>query len=169
VAHPDEDNPPPQAAEQALSHALKLLRHRDRSRHELALALSRKGFSDDVAQSTLSRLMQLGYLDDLRFARARAASLLSAGRLGEASVRARLLAHGLSDSEVDSALKDAMSEVGFDALAAGRALLLRRRWWGRTLDAREQARAARFLSSRGFSEDVVERLLHLASVLESPQ
>jgi len=165
VALPDKDNP----AAQAMAHALKLLRHRARSRHELSLALARKGFSEDVAHATLARLAELGYLDDARFARARAESLLSAGRLGEASVRERLLAHGLSESEADAALADAKAEVGFDALASGRTLLQRRRLWGRPLDEREKAQAARFLTARGFSEDDVERLLRLASVLESPR
>lgn len=150
-----------------MAHALKLLRHRARSRHELELALGRKGFDASAIEATLHRLGELGYLDDSRFARARAASLLRDGRLGEVSVRQRLLAHGLPEEEADAALRDAKEEVGFDPLASARTLLERRGLWGKPLGEREQARAARFLSARGFSEDDVDRILKLANALET--
>jgi regulatory protein len=159
---PAHQNP----AEQAMAQALRLLRHRSRSRHELSLALARKGFEEAVVEATLHRLGELGYLDDARFARAKAVSLLGGGRLAEASVKQRLLSHGLSEAEADAAVQQAREEVGFDPLAAGKALLERRGLWGKPLDGRAQAQAGRLLAARGFSEDQVEALLRLASPLD---
>jgi regulatory protein len=149
-----------------MAQALRLLRHRSRSRQEISLALSRKGFPEDAVEATLRRLSELGYLDDARFARAKAVSLLGAGRLAEASVKQRLVAHGLSEADAEAAVQQAREEVGYDAQAAGQALLERRGLWGRTLDEREKARAARLLSSRGFSEEQVDALLRQASALD---
>lgn len=139
--------------------ALRLLRHRGRSRHELRMALARRGFPEGELAQVLLRLGELGYLDDARFARQRAATLLRDGKLGPAAVLQRLVAHGLPEPEAKAALEEARQEAGFDPLAAARALLERRDLWGRVLTEAERARAARMLAGRGFSEDVVERLL----------
>ncbi len=153
-------------AEQAMAQALRLLRHRSRSRQEISLALARKGFEGELVEATLRRLGELGYLDDARFARAKAVSLLGAGRLAEGSVTQRLVAHGLSEADAEAAVREAREEVGFDPMVAGRALLEGRGLWGKPLEEREKARAARLLAARGFTEDQVEALLRLASPLD---
>jgi len=144
--------------------ALRLLRVRDRSRQELAGALERRGFPEAVRARVLDRLAELGYLDDRRFARARARALL-ASQVGPKAVEVRLRGHGISPEEARAAVADAALELGFDELESARALLARRRLEG-ALPARARARAARLLASHGFSEEIVERLLGAA--LETP-
>lgn len=153
---PAED--PGQAERAALQSAVKLLSARGRSRHELTLLLSRKGFSAEVVHKVIERVAELGYLDDAAFARARAQTLLRA-RMGEAMVRERLREQGISGSAAEQALAEAREAVGYEPVAAARELLLHRGFLLPIHNAKERGRAGRLLLSRGFPEDVAERLL----------
>jgi regulatory protein len=155
----DDEGSEKDARRQALEAALRLLRHRGRSRHELRGALERRGFGESVQEDTLRRLHELGYLDDAKFARQRATTLLREGKLAGAAILERLEAHGIPEADAKAALAGAQEEAGYDPLAAARALLERRGLWGRTLSEKDRARAARTLAQRGFPEDIVERLL----------
>jgi len=147
-----------EAVQRATDAALKLLGARARTRHELDAALEKKGFGAAARAAALEKLVGWGYLDDARFAQRRAAALLRDGK-GPGAVLQRLSAHGLSDDEAREALADASAEVDFDAPAAARAVLQKRGLAGRPLDGKAWARAARLLSGRGFSPDVVQRVL----------
>jgi len=149
----------PEAVRRATEACLRLLALRARSRRELELALGRKGFSAQVQEEVLEKLQGYGYLDDARFARERAASLLQKGRLGPQAVLQRLEAHGLAGEVAREALATAAGSVEFDPLAAARKVLEGRGLLGRPLLPKERARAGRLLHSRGFSEDVIHRLL----------
>lgn len=138
---------------------LRLLAMRARSWHELQRALERKGFSAEVQEQVRQKLQGYGYLDDARFARERAASLLLRGRLGPEGVLQRLEAHGLEGEAAREAVSAASGEVEFDALATARQVLEKRGLLGRPLSPKEQARAGRLLHSRGFSPEVIRQLL----------
>ncbi|MBZ4418219.1 regulatory protein RecX [Myxococcus sp. RHSTA-1-4] len=159
--HPEDEAPDegPDAVRRATDACLKLLSMRARSRHELELALTRKGFPEAVREQALARVQGWGYLDDARFAQERAASLLRKGRLGPRAVLQRLEAHGVGDAAARDAVARASGAEGFDALSAARAVLEGKGLLGRPLAAKERARAARLLDSRGFSEDVIHQLL----------
>jgi regulatory protein len=155
----DSEAAPPEEVRRATDACLRLLAGRARGRHELLTALERKGFSEPVRQAALEQVRGWGYLDDERFARERAAALLQRGRYGPRAVRQRLEAHGLSRDAAREAVASAHVAVEFDAEAAARQVLERRGLLGRTLEPKEQARAGRLLYSRGFSPDVIHRLL----------
>jgi regulatory protein len=154
----------PEAVKRATEACLKLLAVRARSQHELRQALARKGYSERVCDEVLEHLKGYGYVDDARFARDRAASLLSKGRLGPSGVLQRLEAHGLAEGAAREALSEASGAVEFDALATARQALEKKGLLGRPLNPKERARAGRFLHGRGFSEDVIHRLLGEASL-----
>ncbi|WP_141326087.1 regulatory protein RecX [Myxococcus sp. AB025B] len=148
----------PEAVQRATDAGLKLLGIRARTRQELLQALEKKGFAPCVRDAALARLQGWGYLDDTRFGEARAASLLRSGK-GPVSVLQKLQAHGLSEDAAQGALASATDAVDFDATAAARAVLEKRGLAARPLDEKAWARAARLLSGRGFSEDVIQQLL----------
>lgn len=132
---------------------------RARSRHELRTLLLRRGHAEEELGAAFSRLEELGYLDDQRFAASRAAMLLRDGRLGPAGVKARLIGHGLSEELCAAAVRQAQEELRFDSTQAATEFLTKRRLFGRPLDSKERARAARLLSTRGFEQELIERLL----------
>jgi regulatory protein len=155
----DSEDTTPEEVRRATDACLRLLALRARSRHELLTALERKGFSEPVRQVVLDKLQGWGYLDDERFARERAAVLLARGKHGPQAVQQRLRAHGLSREAAARAVASASGEVEFDPEAAARQVLERRGLLGRELGPKEKARAGRLLVSRGFSEDIIQRLL----------
>jgi regulatory protein len=155
----DSEDSTPEEVRRATDACLRLLAMRARSRHELLTALERKGFSEPVCQVALDKLQGWGYLDDERFARERAAVLLQRGKYGPRAVRQRLQSHGLSPEEASRAVASASGAVEFDPEAAARQVLERRGLLGRELEPKEKARAGRLLISRGFSSDVIQRVL----------
>ncbi|MFB1483050.1 regulatory protein RecX [Corallococcus sp. RDP092CA] len=159
----------PDAVQRATDACLRLLKARGRSRHELNVALERKGYPESVRAAVLARLSEWGYLDDAKFARERAAALLGKGKLGPRAVLQRLQAHGLEGAAARRALSEAKEAVGFDALGAARQVLERRGLAGRPLDAKAQARAGRLLLSRGFAPDIVTQLVGEPSLDPSGQ
>lgn len=149
----------PGAGGDAVAVALRLLSFRARSRHEIDLALSRRGFDAQAVARAMARLDGWGYLNDARFARERARTLLASGRFGRAAVQRRLAAHGIDAVEAKAALAEAERELGYDAAAAARAVLERRGLFGRALTLKEKAKAGRLLLGRGFTRDVIAALV----------
>ena len=138
--------------------ALALLGRRDRTTAELTLALQKSGYDAPDVSEALRRLTELGYLDDARFAKSRAALLLQEGKHGVERVRAQLLAQGVSPELAAEGLALAEEELGISPLEAARALLVKRGLL-HGMEPRVRAKAARFLSGRGFPESVVEQLV----------
>ena len=135
----------------ALPAALRLLALRDRSEAELAARLRRKGFSEAQAAAAVERCRQLGYLDDARFARGRARSLLRQGRAVGPKLLADLRQHGVSETEARAAVAAAKEEFDEQTLLAE---LLDRRFPGfafREADERERRRVVNYFLRRGFS------------------
>jgi regulatory protein len=134
----------------ALTQATKLLAGRDKTRAQLLAALLQRGYPEDEARAALERAQALGYLDDRRVADRRAREGLDDGWAGEALV-ARLVASGLEESQAQAAVREAIAASGWSAPEAARALVAKRKLDG--------AKAARDLASRGFDEDLIERLV----------
>lgn len=121
--------------------AAKALRHRDRSRRELDDRLARAGVDDETRADALDTLERVGYLDDGRFAAARAASLAARG-LGDEAIRADLAAHRVPLELLEEAVAGLTPE-------AERACALAERL-GRT------PRAAARLARKGFGPEALE-------------
>lgn len=134
----------------ALTQATRLLAATDKSRAQLLEALRKRGYEEGEAEDAAARAQALGYLDDGRVARKKAQAELRAGWAGEALL-ARLTLAGLEEPLARAAVQEAISEAGWSAPEAARALIAGRKLFG--------AKAARFLASRGFEEDVVERVV----------
>jgi regulatory protein len=124
----------------ALELALRALRVRDRSERELDERLEARGISEAARRETLATLRRTGLLDDRRFAEGRASALAGRGA-GDALIRHELVSAGVAGDLVD----EAMASVGPE-LERARSLVARRGTGAKT---------ARYLSSKGFSEDVV--------------
>ena len=58
----------PASTEAAKKRALWLLDKRDYSRHELMGKLTEKGYTDATAEAAVDRLVELGFVDDARYA-----------------------------------------------------------------------------------------------------
>ena len=126
--------------------AARALRHRDRSRAQIAARLERAGVDDERSAEALETLERVGYVDDARFTAARAATLAARG-LGDAAIRDDLEANAIDAETVAEALASLTPEAE-RATAIAEAE-------GRTVKT-----AAR-LSRRGFSEESIEAALRV--------
>ena len=124
----------------AIEAAVRALRVRDRSAAELDERLRAREICDDARREALETLERVGYLDDARFARSRAAAL-AARASGDALIRHDLEGRGVAADDVDAALEALEPErVRAERVIAERG--------GGT-------RTARYLASRGFDADAV--------------
>lgn len=133
----------------ALTQVTKLLAGREKTRAQLHADLVRRGFDESQIEDALTRAKELGYLDDGRVARRTAVASLRDGWCGEALI-ARLQSKGIDENTAREALEHAVSELEWREGDAANVLMKKRNLTGE--------KAARFLASRGFSEDLVNRI-----------
>ncbi|MCX7174798.1 MAG: recombination regulator RecX [Proteobacteria bacterium] len=136
--------------------AVKLLARRDHSRVELSKKLTPLGTSEEI-NAVLDQLEQTGLLSDARAAAAYVRG--HAARFGAAKLNHSLRAKGISAELIEASL--AQQELGSELQ---RARELWQRKFGKhpasdVRDAKEWARQARFLQSRGFSAEIIRKLL----------
>jgi len=131
--------------------AIRLLARREHTRAELARKLAPHGTPDEIA-TVLTELEASHLQSDARFAEAYVRG--HAQRLGAARLRQTLRTKGVASELIDAQLS---ADTLPDELERARAL------WNRKFtapaDGKEWARQARFLQGRGFSVEVIRRLL----------
>ena len=131
--------------------ALRMLARREHSRAELAQKLAAHGNTEDI-QAVLDQLEQSGLLSDARFVEAFVCA--RASRCGAAKLRHGLRARGVSEELIAAALEGDRESEGARARE-----VWRRKFGALPQDRSEYARQARFLQGRGFSSEVIRRVL----------
>jgi SOS response regulatory protein OraA/RecX len=121
--------------------AARALQHRDRSRRELDDRLRRAGVGDEERADALDALERVGYVDDARFALARAEALAGRG-YGDEAIRHDLARHGID------------AEGATDAISGLDPELERARALAERLGC--SAKTALNLARKGFGEEAVE-------------
>jgi regulatory protein len=132
------------ADEDPIEIATRALQHRDRSRREVEERLARAGIDEDRRNDALDTLERVGYVDDGRFAGARAGALADRG-YGDEWIRQDLAQHGVAPDTVAEAIAALVPE-------AERAAALVERL-GSTPKTGAQ------LARKGFGEDALEAAL----------
>jgi len=143
----------------------KLLRHlraADQARRPgpPAAAADPIPLDDDAEQridDVIAWLREHNYLSEERFVESRIHA--RAGRYGNLRIRQELAQHGVEMTpEASQSLKDSELERATD--------VWRRKFGEPPADTSEKARHARFLAQRGFSADVISRVLRQAGIRE---
>ena len=124
--------------------AARALQHRDRSRREVEERLARAGIDEALRTDALDTLERVGYVDDTRFAGARAEALADRG-YGDEWIRHDLGGHGVAPERVAEAIAALTPEA---ERAAGLVERL-----GRT------RKTGAHLARKGFGEDALESAL----------
>ena len=132
--------------------ALRHLARRDHSRAELARKLAAHGDADEI-DAVIERMGELGLQSDTRYAEAFVRG--KAGRFGASRLRSELARRGVDRDLIDEAIAGECVESEGDRARA----VLRGRFTEPPADAREWARQARFLQTRGFAPDLIRKLL----------
>ena len=132
--------------------ALRHLARRDHSRAELARKLAPHGETAEI-EAVIERMRELGLQSDERYAEAFARG--KAARFGAARLRSELARRGIDRDRIDEALAGECVESEAERARA----VLRGRFSSPPADAREWARQARFLQTRGFAPELIRKLL----------
>jgi regulatory protein len=152
--------------ERAMQLALKLLARRSWATSELGARLGRAGFDSETTEAVVSRLKDLGLLNDHEYARVRVANSLASGR-ASAGVREELAIRGVETGVIDSALEEAeeaeeaeeVEEVEEGEGDYGRAMQLahkRARAASHLPPAKNLQRVYRYLAQQGYDADMSE-------------
>lgn len=128
----------------AQAQALRALRARDHTVASLEQRLKDRGAAPGVRRETLEAAQRAGLVDDQRFARTRAMLLATRGA-GNHLIADDLERQGVSDDEI----RVAVERLEAESVRAGRIIEAR----GST------AKTARYLASKGFSEETLESLV----------
>jgi regulatory protein len=132
--------------------ALSLLSRREHSRKELAQKLLAHADSEAQLEAVLNEMETLNFLSNDRFIES--VVHRKGLRFGVMKLRQELSGHGLDSDKVKQAL-DAAKATEFD-----RALSVWKRKFDRpAADISEKAKQMRFLASRGFSGEIVRKIV----------
>jgi len=141
----DQPDTPGELKARALRHLVR----REHSRAELARKLAPHAESPEALEALLDELVSRKQLSDERYADERARSL--ARKYGPAKIRHDLRSKGIADSVVDRISSEGELERARH--------ILERKYREPATTPEERARRARFLQGRGFSMDVITRLI----------
>ena len=142
----------------AKERALKLLEYRPRSRSEISRRLGRAGFAEDVVEETLTRLEDLGLIDDAKFSESWVSHRLAGKGMGKSRIKWELRLKGVPTDVAEEALSavDAETEYRLALDVAGR------RWQkDRSPDLYARRRKlTSFLRRHGFGWETIDRVLN---------
>lgn len=137
--------------QKAVDRIAKWLERRELTSHEIQARLERIGYPDELISEALERARSYGWIDDGRAAKRIAEIGVQARLEGRHRIRHRMHTRGIDEPVAEEALNPITPENELKtALVA-----VRKRKFKRD----EFAKAARFLASRGFDEEVIEQVL----------
>ncbi len=145
--------------------ALRLLEQRLHSRAELDRKLRERAYPSPIRVAILADLERVGLVDDRQFAEAFVRQKLDSSRpLGRQRILLDLRRRGIAAELAENTFADIAAEDGDDDSELERArAAAERKWASLVRSGREyqKARASlyRFLAGRGFSGDIVRRIL----------
>ena len=135
---PDQPKERPLDETAARDLCIKLLSARPRTRAELATALRRRGFPDEVVDGVLDRYTEVGIIDDDAFARAWVTSRHHSRGLARRALAGELHRKGVAGDTVG----EAVAELDPDTEEATARALVTRRLRTERFDAGDPARTA---------------------------
>ncbi|WPN48290.1 MULTISPECIES: recombination regulator RecX [unclassified Pseudomonas] len=134
--------------------AMDLLARREHGRVELTRKLRQRGALPEMIEAALDRLMEEGLLSETRYLESFVSYRARSG-YGPLRIREELSQRGLQRSDIDLALRE--SGIDWQAQLTD---TWRRKFSGEMpVDARERAKQGRFLAYRGYSMEMISRLL----------
>lgn len=133
---------------------MDLLARREHGRVELTRKLRKRGAPDELIEAALQRLAEEGLLSEARYLESFIAYRARAG-YGPQRIREELGQRGLARSDIEQALRDS----GIDWFEQLRATWQRKFAGQLPADVRERAQQGRFLTYRGYSLEMIGRLL----------
>ena len=134
--------------------AVRFLAQRDRTVAQVERFLRSRGVDPPHIEQAICRLTDLRYLDDLAYAQRWVEKRLATKPMGRERLKAELQAKGISDGLAERVLTEVFRRNGEEVLA--RRALQAMSHQGKQLAS---GHMARFLHQRGFSDEVIDRMM----------
>ncbi len=145
--------PPTSNASDAFSVALRLLSRCDRSEAQLREKLKQRDFSTDEITTAIERCYNYNYLDDQRYALARARALMRTGKGVGGRILRDLRQRGIDDDTAHSALDKAAEEFNLEVLFHQELSRRFPTFCYTRASAKERRRVVSYFQRRGFPLD----------------
>ena len=158
---------PDKLRERIMARALNILAARPRSESQLRERLLAKPWArPELVDECISRLKELGYVNDNLFAHSYASSRVSVRPIGRSRVARELAGKKVARKTIDEALDTVFEEVGEESLI-DRAIQKRIRTHGRPTDRGSAKRMFDHLARLGFEFDlIIKKLRALKAEIE---
>jgi regulatory protein len=155
--------------EKTLARAFNLLAAKPRSVAELRERLLEKPWAEEeVVQRVLTRLQDLGYLNDQQYAEQFANSRLTLKPLGRSRLRRDLQRKKLSSTVINQALEDVYTETSEESLIE-QAIAKRVRLRGKPTTREESKKLLDYLLRQGFGYDLAMRKVREAGKVDEDE
>jgi len=135
--------------------ALDFIAHRARTEEEVRRRLREKGFAEGVAEAAITRMRDLGYLDDEGYANAFVSARLTGRGHGPARLRSDLLRRGVSSALIEAALSRHVNDDELREAALEHARLRWERLSRETDIRRKRKKVMDYLARRGYDFDLI--------------
>lgn len=139
--------------------ALDYIAHRARTEQEVRRKLRQKGFSETATEEAISRMLELGYLDDEGYARAFVSSRLASRGHGPLRIKVDLQRRGVREAMIDAALAAHVDREHLHQAALEHA---RTRWLRLATEADVRKRRRKtmdFLLRRGYDFELIRSVM----------
>lgn len=137
--------------EEIYNKALKFLEARLHTRYELERKLRIRGYDKALVNTVLTRLSELDYLNDERFAQLFLDNLIKYKTFGFYGIKAKLMARGVDKELMEKLLANFSLE---DEKQLALKLLEKKR-------EKDPAKLARSLAAKGFRSQVIKQILNV--------
>jgi regulatory protein len=148
-----------ESSDKARHAALRLLEARPRSTTEIRQRLRRKDFADEAIEAAITRLNDLGLLDDAAFAHIWVENRQACRPRGVGALRDELRRKGIDRALVEATLSDEVLTGGEDERAMTIARGALRKYAGAPDRSTFQRRMGSYLQRRGFGFDTIGPIL----------
>lgn len=139
--------------------AYRLLGFRMRSKNEMKRRLMEKGFPREMVDPLIDELESKGYLNDREFALAFARDKIRSRSLGPVALRSELSVHRLDPEIIRDTIKTVYEEFPVEKLL-NRLLSKRKIMPDTKLSPKEKKRVFNFLRRKGFTNDLIMKILN---------
>jgi regulatory protein len=158
VSNDPQENTPAASIDDALLRAIRYCEYQERCTAELSRKLDELGLTSPEKEDAISRLTDMGYVNDGRFARMYAGSKFRVNGWGKVRIRAELRARKISEDHIDKALQAIGQESYMLELES---MLQQKRNSLKKYQGRElKGRLFRFATSRGYESSAIIEVLN---------
>ena len=150
-----ETDPRPDGGRRAFELAVGAITRKERTIHEMREWLEARDLHPDDVTATVERLIEIGQLDDEKYARLYAEDKRELSGWGPERIRETLISRGIDSRTAGAA---AAAESSEEQIERAEGLLLRR--GSNVGEESGRAKALAFLSRRGYDYDVAYAAIH---------